>query len=534
MKGIFISLIFLTGSLFAQNLEWARSAGELSRDAGRGVCVDVAGNVIVTGYFSGLIKFDETYTGRGSDDIFIAKFDSDGNILWVKTAGGPNDDIAIGVAADNEGNIFVAGSFDSVAFFDNVLLTSNGKKDVFIAKYNSAGDLIWVKRAGGAGFDQAFAITVDKFGEVYVTGVFEGFAGFGNNLLTSKGNTDIFIAKYDVSGNTIWAKRAGGSKEDFGFSIATDFERSCYITGSFNGLADFGNTTIEAPSVSSEIYIAKIDSLGQWEWIQQAGGLTGDAAYAIAVDNDRNAYITGYYSAIAYFGGYSLEAQAYNDIFVAKYSTKGLCVWAKSAGFLGLDIGTGISVAGDGSVFVAGAIDSIGVFESDTIGAANDQDMFLAKWDKFGNYQWVRSGEGANFQLAMATAVGKEKEVYVAGYYYAVLELGDTTLIQTQDADMFLLKYKDPMLSNAEILFGKNELRIYPNPFQNSFYINFNRSMPDLIEVYSNIGQLQPAEIKTMNNNTVSVSLSNASSGIYFLKCVIGKEIITKKVIVNN
>jgi hypothetical protein len=531
MKGIFYLLLFCSGSLFAQNLEWARSAGELSRDVSRGVCVDANGNVIVTGYFSGLIKFDETYTGRGNDDVFIAKFDSAGNVLWVKTAGGPNDDIAIGIAADNEGNIFVAGAFDSVAFFDNVLLSSNGKKDVFIAKYSTTGDLLWAKRAGGSGFDQAFALAVDKFGEVYITGVFEGFAGFGNILLTSKGNTDVFIVKYDAMGNNIWAKRAGGSKEDFGFSIATDFERNCYITGSFNDLADFGIVNLDAPSVSSEIYVAKIDSLGQWEWVQQAGGLTGDASYAISVDNDRNAYITGFYSAIAYFGSFTLEAQAYNDIFVAKYSTKGLCVWAKSAGFLGLDIGTGISVANDGSVFVAGAIDSIGVFENDTIGAANDQDMFLAKWDKFGNYQWVRSGEGPNFQLAMATAVGKSNEVYVAGYYYAVLELGDTTLFQSQDADIFLLKYNDPMLSNAEILFGKNKLRVYPNPFQNSIYINYSNIQPDLIQVYDHIGRQVTAEINQLNNTTISVSLSNTSLGIYFIKCVVGKETVVIKAV---
>jgi hypothetical protein len=536
-KSLIIIFLLFSGVVNAQVLEWATSAGELSRDSGRGVCVDKEGNVIVTGYFSGKMKFEETtYEGRGIDDIFIAKYNPTGDLLWVKTAGGPLDDISIGVATDNEGNILVAGSFDSIAFFDNVLLTSNGGIDGFLAKYSTNGDLVWVKKIGGVGVDRGFAVATDYKGAAYITGTFEGFAAFGNSVLTSKGNADVYVAKYNADGNIEWAKRAGGNQEDLGLGIAVDFERGCYITGSFKNLADFGDETFFTPSVSSEIYIAKIDSAGQWEWAEQAGGLTGDAGFAIAVDNQRNAYITGYFADEAYFGDFTLLARGYNDVFVAKYSAKGLCLWATNEGGTSLDLGTGIAVASDGSVFVSGAIDSIANFGNDIIGTGKRQDIFLAKWDKNGSYQWVREGGGANFQLAMAVAIGSEQDIYVTGYFYALLELGDTTLVQTQDADMFLLKYKDPLLS-ISVQNETPNLLLYPNPTMNELFIKSSDLRIENVVFYDVAGKSQSSfslqEITTKNQDGLcTLNISHLANGVYFCQIKIANgQVFMKRVV---
>jgi hypothetical protein len=533
-----VAFLFFASVVNAQVFEWARSAGELSRDAGRGICVDKDGNVIVAGYFSGKIKFDETtYEGRGIDDIFIAKYNPAGDLLWARTAGGPLDDIAVSVAADNEGNIFVAGSFDSIAFFDNVLLTSNGGIDGFITKYNTNGDLVWVKKIGGVGVDRGFAVAADYKGAAYITGTFEGFAAFGNSVLTSKGNADVYVAKYSADGDVEWAKRAGGNQEDLGLGIAVDFERGCYITGSFKNLADFGDEAFFTPSVSSEIYIAKIDSAGQWEWAEQAGGLTGDAGYAVAVDDQKNSYITGYFADEAYFGNFTLLARGYNDIFVAKYGAKGLCLWATHEGGTSLDLGTGIAVASDGSIFVSGAIDSIANFSIDTIGTGKRQDIFLAKWDKNGNYQWVREGGGANFQLAMAVAVGNDQDIYVTGYFYALLELGDTTLVQTQDADMFLLKYKDPLLSVAEYKEDVPQLLLYPNPTSSAIVIKSSDLRIENIVLYDVAGKIQSSftqkEITTESqDNLYRLNISHLAKGTYFCQIKMANgQLVVKRVI---
>lgn len=530
---IYLSVLIVPLSLQAQFLEWAKSAGELSRDAGRGVCVDNDGNVIVTGYFSGKINFEGTvYEGRGTDDAFVAKYNPEGALLWVKTAGGPLDDIAIGTAVDNDGNIFVVGSFDSIAFFDNILLTSTGRFDAFLAKYSPNGNLLWVKKMGGISSDAAFGVAADYKGNAYVIGDFQGFAALGNNVLTSRGNKDVFVAKYNSNGDIVWSNRAGSSQEDLGLGIATDNEEGCYITGSFKSSADFGNVELFTPSVSSEIFIAKIDSLGAWEWAEQAGSLTGDAGYAITVDEDKNAYVTGYFSAEAYFGSFTILARGYNDIFVAKYSAKGLCMWATHEGYNGLDIGTGIAVADDGSIFVCGAIDSFAYFGNDFVGTGEQQDIFLAKWNRNGEYQWVTTGGGPNFQLAMAAAKGKENDIYVTGYYYALLQLDDTTLIQTQDADMFLLKYNDPLLSVSEID-NQNNIIAYPNPSNDNVFIKY-AVKPIEIEVYDNLGRKQLVDINYISENELKISFNHLPSGIYYLHNVFRNSKVVKQIMVSN
>lgn len=529
----FFCFILLSFVSRAQFLEWARSAGELSRDAGRGVCVDNNGNVIVTGYFSGKIRFDGVlYEGRGTDDAFVAKYNSNGDLLWVKTAGGPLDDVSIGVAADAEGNIFIAGSFDSIAFFDNVLLTSTGGLDGFIAKYSPEGNLLWVKKMGGVSNDAAFGVAADNKGNAYVIGDFQGFAAFGNSVLTSRGNKDVFVVKFDGNGNVAWSHRAGGNQEDLGLGIAADIEGGCYITGAFKNSADFGTDELFTPSVSSDIFIAKIDSAGIWEWAEQAGSLTGDAGYAITVDKEKNAYITGYFSAEAYFGTHTIMSRGYNDIFVAKYGAKGLCLWATNEGYKGLDIGTGIAVADDGSVFACGSIDSFAYFGNDFVGTGEKLDIFLAKWNRYGEYQWVTTGGGPNFQLAMAAAKGKANDIYVTGYYYALLQLDDTTLVQTQDADMFLLKYNDPLLSVAE-KHQTQVVSVYPNPAENNVFIKVS-SKPEVVEVTDNLGRRQLVNIEFISENILTISMKELTSGIYFVHCIFNNEVVTKQVLLTG
>lgn len=509
-------VLFTTTIVSAQTISWIKSFGDLSRDVGRGVATDDLGNVISAGYFSGQITIEQQlYEGRGRQDVYLSKYSSNGTLLWVKTAGGSSDDIAVGVAVDAANNIYVTGIFDSTALFDNILITSNGKKDAFIAKYNPDGDLLWVRKAGGIDEDKAFAIAVDDYGDVYFSGAFKSFAAFGNKVIVSKGNDDIFIAKFDTDGNLIWINRAGGSQEDMALGIATDSQKGCYITGSFMGRADFGSTELFTPSVSSEIFIAKIDSFGLWEWAEQAGSLRGDQAFAIAVDKDRNSYITGFFTDEAFFNQISVKVIGFNDVFIAKYNSKGLPIWVRTFGSIALDIGTGIAVSDDGDLIVSGSFDSIAVFNNQVfVGSGFEQDFFVSKWDIDGNFYWVNSGGGPNFQLSMGTALGNNKDIYVVGYYFARLEFEDTTLIQNQDADVFLIKYSDPLLSANNLAF-KKKMKIYPNPAHDFFQISY-AEIPLKITITDLLGNVYPVHNES-HNPIFLFQTHDLNEGIYFV-----------------
>ncbi len=198
---ILIALLPLSNSTThaqAPEFLWAVSAGG-TFSSGYSIATDGLGNIFVTGHFIGMATFgDTTLTSAGGSDIFIAKYDGDGNFLWVEQAGGTDTDVGRAIAMDGSGNIVVTGNFNGIATFGSTTLTSDGGSDIFIAKYDGDGNLLWVDHAGGTTQDFGGGIATDGSGNIVVTGTFSGTAFFGDTTLTSAGVFDIFITKLDA------------------------------------------------------------------------------------------------------------------------------------------------------------------------------------------------------------------------------------------------------------------------------------------------------------------------------------------------
>ncbi len=135
---------------------------------------------------------------------------------------------------------------------------------------DSNGNWLWAKQAGGTSEEWGIGVAVDSNGNSYVTGFYQESATFGTITLTSSGGNDIFVAKLDSNGNWLWAKQAGGTSYDEGVSIAVDTNGNSYVTGDFSGSATFGTTTLTS-SGEGDIFVAKMDISGNWLWAQQAG-----------------------------------------------------------------------------------------------------------------------------------------------------------------------------------------------------------------------------------------------------------------------
>ena len=274
----FGSTTLTTGGTFlakydaAGNLAWARSAGGYG---GSGVALDPTGHPLVTGAFLGTANFGTTtLTNAGESDVFIAKYDSAGNAIWARRGGGSSSDTSHGTAADPAGNAYIVGEFYSTnATFENVTLTNAGINDVFLTKYDSLGNLVWARRAGGTGSDTAYAVAVDAAGNIYITGAFSSVADFGGVTLTNYGMSDLFVAKYDPAGNVLWARNAGGAGYAYGYGIATSGPY-VYVTGSFQWLAQFGSINLTSVG-SQDIFLAKYDTNGNVIWARNAGGYPG-------------------------------------------------------------------------------------------------------------------------------------------------------------------------------------------------------------------------------------------------------------------
>ena len=260
------------------NKLWTRQMGSSGIDAALAVAVDSAGNAYVTGYTAGSLDGN---ISAGADDIFIAKYDPNGNKLWTRQLGTSRQDIAWGVAVDNAGNAVVTGFTDG-SMDGNV---NAGSIDSFLVKFDTNGNKLWTKQFGSTSNDYAHAVAVDANGNAYITGSTNG--GLDGNV--NAGSMDVFLVKYSPDGQKVWTRQIGTAGDDDSWSLATDLVGNVYLSGEargdFEGYVNSGNT---------DAFIAKYDQGGNWLWTKQLGSSLNDYAFGIAIDQNGFAYVGGH------------------------------------------------------------------------------------------------------------------------------------------------------------------------------------------------------------------------------------------------
>jgi hypothetical protein len=305
--------IFIAKHNPAGNLIWAKRFGGAGDDMGVGIAWSPDGYIYITGTFSSdTLLFDSfsLINNSGSFSVFIAKLDTSGNVIWCKNS--PEGDymnISNDIAAAPSGNAFITGTFKSPTItFDSFVLhnsdTTGLSKDLFITGYDSSGQVLFAKSSGGGWDDAAYDITVDGNNYIYVTGGFQSLAiSFDTitllNTTTLFHYSDYFLAKFDAAGNVVWAKNEWGTEDDEGRGITTDLNNNVYVVGNFSGDTIIIDTTLLINTSMwsmKDIFIAKYTSAGNLLWAKSAHGLEGEYAYGIAVDHNFNSYITGFYT----------------------------------------------------------------------------------------------------------------------------------------------------------------------------------------------------------------------------------------------
>ncbi|MCK5876869.1 MAG: carboxypeptidase regulatory-like domain-containing protein, partial [Candidatus Marithrix sp.] len=266
---------------------------------------------------------DSIYVTTLNTGIHIAKYNTaDGNKLWDKIVSETNT--VKGIAVDNDENIYITGSISSSTSFDGKLVILKGWNDVFIAKYNSNGVLQWVKTAGGAGRDSGESIAVDSFGNPYIVGYVSQGGCFENNCPTELDDQSLFVAKYSTNGDLIWVQQVvEGRVEESSADIVVDASNNVYITvGVYEKDGKpFPNI------VGKIVYIAKYDSDGQKKWDDGIYSPNGDESVGgIAVNQDA-VYVTGYFTQkvclVSNGSCYDGDSSGYFDVFLAKYKPNG-------------------------------------------------------------------------------------------------------------------------------------------------------------------------------------------------------------------
>lgn len=421
----------------------ASVSGNNSAVYGRKCTVDALGNVYITGYFLRSATFGSiSKTSAGYEDMFVVKYNSEGVLQWVQTAGGNDTDFGYDIAVDASGNVYVTGLFWYTASFGIFSKTSAGLGDAFVVKYNSSGVVQWVKAAGGTAGDVSNSIAVDASGCVYITGTYGNTATFDGMSITSAGTYDVFVAKYNSSGVVEWVETVGGTFDDDVKSIAVDISGKVYITGGFSGTAYFGSNA-ETSYGSNDVFVAKFDQNSMsWAWSEKAGSTSGDYGSDIAVDVSGNVYITGSIWGGAYFGPFTKTVLGGSDIFVAKYNTSGSIQWVQTAGGTGLDSGNSIALDATGNVYITGGFTSTATFNGTSLTSIGSSiDLFIAKYNSESVFQWVQGAGGTNVDSGYGIAADALNNLYLTGYYQGSATFGLTTVTTTNDVpSMFLAR----------------------------------------------------------------------------------------------
>ena len=395
---------------------WAFGAGGTGPDQPCAITVEGSGAFVIAGSFSGTADFDPgagvaALTSRGDIDAFVASYSADGNYRWAHSFGGSGADEANDVSEDSSGGCYVTGYFNGTVSFDpsgsGHASTSNQSADAFVLSYDATGAYRWHFAFGSVQDDAGTAITAYPNGTFFVAGFFNGSVDFDPgaavNVTNSSAYRDIFLALYDGAGNYIWAGAMGGGGNDTVAvgGITLDGPGSVYMTGSFEGTADFLPTNITANIASSggtDGFVAEYAPFGEYKWAFAVGGPLDDGGSRVVVDATGNFYVTGYFRGTANFDPSSVlppitaaGTGGAGDLFLAKYGPGGLLTWVlgfgaavsgsdklSSGAAVCLDIGGNVLVTGS---FYGGPVDFDPTAGTTNLTSAGLADIFVARYD---------------------------------------------------------------------------------------------------------------------------------------------------------
>ena len=474
-----------------------------------------------------------TLTNVGAFDFFIVKYDANGNVLWAKGAGGTNDDVGQSIATDTNGNVFVTGYFysPSITFGTMTLSNSSIADDIFVVKYDANGNVLWAKSEGGTGYENGRSIATDVSGNVFVAGNFSSpSVSFGTTTLTNTNPPagEIFIVKYDANGNPLWAKIGGESPlTELVNNITTDANGNAYITGYFyDSSIWFGSINLTKTSTNeADFFVVKYDANGNEVWAKIEGGSGDDVGNSITADANGNIFVTGYFKSPSItFGTTTVmnvgTSTSSLNLFVVKYDSFGNILWAKGVGGNEAEIANSIITDANGNAYVTGQFNSSSIsFGTNTVtktGSTYYSDIFVAKYDSNGNDIWAKGVGGTDSETGLGIATDAYGDVFLTGYFYSPsISFGATTLTNT-GGSLFVTKLGSSV-TGIENLSHNPTIQIYPNPSSSLTILQANEVLKDVtLTIYNSLGQTIK-EIKNISGQTVILSLDNLANGQYFV-----------------
>lgn len=308
------------------NHQWSKRFSNLGNSIDvQSMDVQSSGDLVIAGNFSGSFDFGGGVL-TADHHMFVVKYDADGNHVWSIHHGATGIIDPVDIALDASGNVAVTGKYTHTANFggSDFTATTEDWDDIFLAKYDANGNHQWSKSFGADFLDNGYSVTVDAPGNVYFTGDYTGTMNLGGNDLVSTGY-DIFLAKYDAAGVHQWSHNYGGTGGDSGKALFVDDAGDLTLVGSFRNSMDLGGGSLTSTG-SSDVFVARFDASGAHQWSLRSGGSGFDVPMAVALDGVEHVLVAGYFSGTTDFGGGPFVSNGWEDGFIVKFSENPLPV----------------------------------------------------------------------------------------------------------------------------------------------------------------------------------------------------------------
>jgi hypothetical protein len=399
------------------NTLWDKVAGDASSQFCYDVAIDDAtGRVAIGGAFAGTQNFGgANMTSAGQNDGFVVVFEADGTFLAQRHFGDTNQQYAFALDWSDDGYLYVTGYFAGSINLGGSTLTSVGNTDIFLGRFDYLLTHISSTKFGDASAQYAFDLVVDDSDNVIITGYFQGGVNFGGALLTSAGANDIYVAKFNSALVAQWSARYGDAAgSQFGQGVDADAAGNVYLCGYFGGTVNFGGSNLTSAG-GNDVYAAKLNSAGAHQWSKRFGDASNQVATKISADAAGNNYLTGYFAGTINFGGAALTTVGADDIFLAKFSATGTLQWSQRYGDASSQFGMSVTCT-DAAVFIGGQSAGTTNFGGSNLVSPGGRDMYLAKLTVAGVHEWSRifGDSGEQYGYSVDTALGR---VALAGYF---------------------------------------------------------------------------------------------------------------------
>ncbi|HTL80134.1 MAG TPA: T9SS type A sorting domain-containing protein [Bacteroidia bacterium] len=527
--------IFIVVFLFAQIYlsaqsawSWAYRAGSSGLDQGLAISTGPSGYSYVTGFFHNVGNFGTNQvTSYGGEDIFVARYDASGNCTWVRNAGSANNypEEGWGVSQDSIGNCYVTGKYCGAATFGNTSVSGTLNAGAFIAKYDTSGNLQWVKNsAPSTSAVESRAITTDHAGNSYIAGnVYGPNQYFGPLVIQSPSG---FVVKYDAAGTEVAAYQFGSHGGLYFRSIDADDFGNFYVTGEIQAADSIGTIPV-TPTGSNDYFVLKADANGNVIWIDQGIAPASNIWYigtGITVSKNGNVYVAGHgQGGNEIIGGsYSIHALAGGDntAFLAAYTSGGNLIWAKQS--IGADSISDIeasSVTSNdvGDVVIAGYYFNDFIFGNANLNMSSPQgtNTFVIGLDASGNTFFANNTSGADpGAFALGVSNDTNGNVYVAGQNQLSSNFGSYILSPSGPSDIFIAKINGTTLSVAE-----NENAFHTSVYSDGTSLHIEtQDHSGIMELHCYDAQGRLVKSLEFAESSATIDMSDCAAGIYFWK----------------